>query len=309
MHPSLPADHAPAASRTGLDAELLRHWPLPLDEAGDKHSRGTVLVIAGSRPTAGAALLAGIAALRMGAGRLQIATAAPIAVPLSVAVPEAMVIPLPIDESNAVRARAASVMLTEPLADARAVLIGPGMFGVESVRALLEHVAVEAAPGAILVADAAALQALGQMSDRARRAISTRLVLTPNRQELRSLFDSIESARGASHPPADGCRGATVAQHFGATVTCFNDVDGYDGSCWSSRAATPGLGTSGSGDVLSGLVAGAAARSGDTTQAACWATYVHAEAGNRLSQKQGRTSFLARELLDEVPDVLHDLEH
>ena len=66
---------------------------MPVDADGDKYSRGTVLVIGGSAMTPGAVLLAGRAALRMGAGRLQIATVRDIAIPVGVALPEAMVLP------------------------------------------------------------------------------------------------------------------------------------------------------------------------------------------------------------------------
>src|SRR5829696_1215679 len=76
------------ADVVGLDADLIDRWPLPLDEDGDKHVRGTVLVIGGSPVTPGAVILAGIAALRMGAGRLQIATAEGPASAVAVAVPE-----------------------------------------------------------------------------------------------------------------------------------------------------------------------------------------------------------------------------
>ena len=70
--------------------------PLPQhDEGASKHDRGSVLVVGGSRQTPGAALLAGIAALRVGAGRLQIATASSVAVQLAVAVPESLVRGLP----------------------------------------------------------------------------------------------------------------------------------------------------------------------------------------------------------------------
>src|SRR3954465_8109904 len=79
-----------------IDAELLRATPLPrLNQEGDKDDRGRVLIVAGSPEVPGAALLAGIAALRAGAGKLQIATAASIAPHLGLAVPEALVIGLP----------------------------------------------------------------------------------------------------------------------------------------------------------------------------------------------------------------------
>jgi ADP-dependent NAD(P)H-hydrate dehydratase len=73
-----------------LDAEALRAWPLPIDDDGDKYSRGTVLIIGGSITTPGAVLLAGRAALRMGAGRLQIATAAEAALHVAIALPDAV---------------------------------------------------------------------------------------------------------------------------------------------------------------------------------------------------------------------------
>jgi NAD(P)H-hydrate repair Nnr-like enzyme with NAD(P)H-hydrate dehydratase domain len=66
----------------------------------------------------------------------------------------------------------------------------------------------------------------------------------------------------------------------------------------------PGLGTSGSGDVLAGLVAGAAARGGDPAQAACWATYAHTNAAAGLSAEIGEMSFLASELVAAVPRTL-----
>jgi ADP-dependent NAD(P)H-hydrate dehydratase len=81
---------------TPLIRDVLRRMPLP--EPGretDKDARGRVLVVGGCPEVPGAALLAGVAALRAGAGQLQIATAASVAVPLGLAVPEARVFALP----------------------------------------------------------------------------------------------------------------------------------------------------------------------------------------------------------------------
>src|SRR3954454_17541924 len=93
MHPSRPAD-TKTIEASPLDADLLQRWPMPDLADADKYSRGTVLVIGGSAATPGAVVLAGVAALRIGAGRLQIATAEAVASPVGVAVPEAMVIGL-----------------------------------------------------------------------------------------------------------------------------------------------------------------------------------------------------------------------
>jgi hydroxyethylthiazole kinase-like uncharacterized protein yjeF len=290
-----------AVAPTFLDEALLQAWPLPLDEHGDKTTRGTVLVIAGSTTTAGAALLAGTAALRMGAGRLQVATAEPIAMGLSIAMPEAMVLPLGVDSDNQLSPGCAGKELAEHVAGAQAILVGPGMTGSEAIRALVDLIATQMSDDAILVADAAALPHVASMKPSARRSITERLVLTPNREELDELARSlgIDAAVDPSPP---------VARELAGVITCFGDVTAYDGRRWRATPATPGLGTSGSGDVLAGLAAGAAARCGDPAQAACWSTYVHASAGNRLSDRFGTISFIARELLAEVPYVLANLD-
>src|SRR2546429_9928154 len=87
-----------AAGGAGVDvrAARLRRWPLPRpDAAADKEARGRVLVAGGTRQTPGAVLLAATAALRAGAGKLQIAVGSSAALPLAVAMPEARVFPLP----------------------------------------------------------------------------------------------------------------------------------------------------------------------------------------------------------------------
>jgi NAD(P)H-hydrate repair Nnr-like enzyme with NAD(P)H-hydrate dehydratase domain len=65
-----------------------------------------------------------------------------------------------------------------------------------------------------------------------------------------------------------------------------------------------GLGTSGSGDVLAGAIGGLVGRGADAADGTCWATYLHARAGDRLSERIGPLGFLARELADELPLVL-----
>ncbi|MET0461345.1 MAG: NAD(P)H-hydrate dehydratase, partial [Ilumatobacteraceae bacterium] len=101
-----------------LDVDVLRSWPLPADDQHDKRRRGTVLVIGGSDRTPGAVLLAGIAALRSGAGRLQIATAPEVAAAVAVAVPEALVTSIDDDRRPT---------LADLVAAADSVVVGPGL--------------------------------------------------------------------------------------------------------------------------------------------------------------------------------------
>src|SRR3954469_15527486 len=87
-----------------LTLALLRKWPLPdPSDSSSKEDRGRVLIVGGSRQTPGALRLAGVAALRAGAGKLQIATGSDVAVALAIAMPEAKVVGLPIDKRGRVQ--------------------------------------------------------------------------------------------------------------------------------------------------------------------------------------------------------------
>ncbi|HKQ99795.1 MAG TPA: NAD(P)H-hydrate dehydratase, partial [Pyrinomonadaceae bacterium] len=67
------------------------------------------------------------------------------------------------------------------------------------------------------------------------------------------------------------------------------------------------LATSGSGDVLAGIIAGLAARGATPSQAAAWGVHLHARAGEELAKRMGRLGYLARELPDEVPTLMAKL--
>ncbi|RYF74951.1 MAG: hypothetical protein EOO22_05925 [Comamonadaceae bacterium] len=118
----------PAAARArSLTAATLSRWPFPpLGEDTDKESRGRVLIVAGSHEIPGAALLAGVAALRAGAGKLAIAAPERVAIGLALAIPEARVIGVAEARSGGFDARGCRAI--EPVASrASAVVLGPGM--------------------------------------------------------------------------------------------------------------------------------------------------------------------------------------
>ena len=79
------------------------------------------------------------------------------------------------------------------------------------------------------------------------------------------------------------------------------------GACWRHESGQPGLGTSGSGDVLAGIIAGIAARGVPLVQAAAWGVALHARAGERLSERFGPIGYLASELPAEIPRLMQQL--
>ena len=121
----------PPAEAPAVTPQLLRSWPLPsLGDDSTKHDRGTVLVAGSADSTPGAVLLAGLAALRVGAGRLQVATVEATAVALGVTLPEAMVVGC---------TDLGAVLLGRSDAETTVVL-GPGLLDVDDTHRLLQQV-------------------------------------------------------------------------------------------------------------------------------------------------------------------------
>jgi hydroxyethylthiazole kinase-like uncharacterized protein yjeF len=274
----------PSRSEVVITPGLLRGWPLP-DPQGDKEARGTVLVVGGSRYTPGAVLLAGVAALRAGAGRLQLAVEASAAAALSIAVPEAKVLGLP------ERTGDVPEELLGLARDADVLAIGPGLDDIDETARLMSRVLDVAAEDAGVVLDAYALGALsndaGLLAGRPQR-----VVLTPNVTEAQVMLGG---------EPDDLAEAAmTLAERHRAVVSLYGHIAAPDGRCWREESGDAGLGTSGSGDVRTGIVAGLLARGAEPAQAACWAAFAHAVSGQRLAPRYGRTGFLAREIVDEV---------
>jgi ADP-dependent NAD(P)H-hydrate dehydratase len=290
-----------------VTSEVLAEHPLPdHGDASSKDDRGCTLVVGGTTETPGAVLLAGVAALLAGAGQLQLATAASAAVGLAVAVPEARVIGIEGGRPEAFDAAAAE-QLDRPLETAAAVLVGPGTFTPDTTRRLVARaVEVLVDTEGVLVLDAGSLPLLAEDPDLVA-PLGPRAVVMPNPSEVGRMLDP----DGAPDDEVDpGACVTEAVERFGCVVT----VRG--GDSWTAQPGSPtyldragvvGLATSGSGDVLAGLIAGLAARGADPLAAVLWATQAHGRAGQRCTVRSGPVGFLARDLLDEVGPALVEL--
>jgi hydroxyethylthiazole kinase-like uncharacterized protein yjeF len=283
--------------------EFLRAHPLPRHEQeGDKQSRGRVLVIAGSVEVPGAALLAGLGALRAGAGILQIATCRSAASHLGIAMPEAMVLGCRetpaggIDPSNAPR-------LTELGSGSDAVLIGPGMMDEAAVAELTAEL-LKRLKTPVFVLDACAFATLkiGKMPPRPAGGI----VVTPHSGEMAKFLD--RAREEVDNDPLRAARqAATALQAVIAMKGASTHVVSPNGEAWRSENGSIGLATSGSGDTLAGILAGLLARGTDPALATIWAVYMHGEAGRRLAKRNGTLGLLAREIPGEIPSIMQEL--
>ncbi|XLZ72371.1 NAD(P)H-hydrate dehydratase [Massilia sp. SR12] len=305
--------HAPRAP-IDLGPALLRRWPLPQPGLeGDKEVRGHVLVVAGSAEMPGAALLAAEAALRAGAGKLTVATAASVAPHLGTALPEARVIALGETTGHGVQADSAR-RLGELAGTVDALLVGPGMQDEASCVELV-HSLLERFDGTPTVLDARAMCAvhprgephlLQEPVDWEQFRFPAPVLLTPHAGELaRMTGQAREHIAQAPHAAAQAAAGrwnAVVALKGATTV-----LAAPDGALWQHQGGNAGLGISGSGDVLAGIIAGLLARGATLEQAAAWGVVLHGAAGEQLALRCGPLGYLAREIAAELPALLRIL--
>lgn len=285
---------------------LLREMPLPaIGSTADKNARGQVLVVGGSRETPGGVLLAGVAALRVGAGRLQLATAASVSTALAIAMPEARVIGLLENSAGAVCGSAANALTVE--ADgADAMLIGTGALDADETGELLCGLLRFVGDTTTVVIDAAALRILAQQPTLLRR-VAERTIVMPNQREMATLLDCAVEAVDANPVAALD----EAVRRLGVIVTLRGSetwTSAPGAQRFHDRSGHAALGTAGSGDVLAGALTGLCARGADPLRATVWAVHCHGLAGEAAAGRGPGVGLLARELLAELPYVLRSLE-
>jgi ADP-dependent NAD(P)H-hydrate dehydratase len=283
-----------------VDPGVLRDWPLP-EPGSDKEERGRLLMVAGSRDTPGAGLLAAEAALRVGAGKVRLVTARSCAPSLAVAAPELMVTGLDEDEAGNIDPGQADRIL-EWAQGSSAVLLGPGFTdpgsAAELVGRLVQHLECP------VVLDALATAYVTGDPDRLA-SLAAPVVLTVNPSELAECLeldeDEVEDDL-AAHT-------VSLARRTRAVVVCGGPTKfvAHDDDLWQVEAGNAGLGTAGSGDVQAGIVAGVLGRGAVPAQASVWGAFLHGGAGDRLSREGRPIGYLARELLPELPHLLAEL--
>jgi NAD(P)H-hydrate epimerase len=303
-------------------AALLPERPL----AAHKGTFGTALLAAGSVNYTGAALLAGKAAYRIGAGLVTLAVPAPLHPVLAGQFPEATWELLP-HEMGVIAADATKVLLAN-LGRATALLLGPG-FGTEATtreflsRLLTSQSAVQSGIGFVhaeqvaesararqlppLVLDADALKLLAQIEDWAQK-IGETAVLTPHPGEM-AILSGLSLAEIQSNRRDVAREYAKKWGHVLVLKGAFTVIAAPGGETYTLPVASPTLARAGSGDVLAGLIVGLRAQGADALSAAIAAAWIHAQAGLTAGEMLGASaSVLAGDILAFVPNVLADLE-
>ena len=282
------------------EAADARAYVAPRDPSAHKGTCGHALAIGGSRAKPGAIFMAGLAALRSGAGLATVATVAGAGDAMLAARPELM---LERADALADGTLGPSSFDEAWLAGKSVVAVGPGLGRSAANRELVRTVAATCAQP--LVIDADGLAAL-EDAPLAPRAAPT--VLTPHPGEMARLVGAqaqevqrnrVETARRYAR-----ASGSYVALKGNRTL-----IAAPDGDIVVNPTGTPGLATAGSGDVLTGMIAGLLAQFPErpVLQTLAAAVYLHGRAGELAAEKLGEQGMLATEVLDYLAAAAREL--
>jgi NAD(P)H-hydrate epimerase len=265
-----------------------------------KGSYGHVLVIAGSRGKAGAAGLTSLAVLRSGCGLVTLALPESCQKHCEFNPMEVMTVPLP-ETSKGVIHSSAKEKIIELCRDKSAVAIGPGITTQTETIKLLEEILPQIT--CPLVIDADGLNCLAKV-DGLLEKIQAPVVLTPHPKEMSRLtgLATAEIQRDRIKAATDFIRNRPqLCLLLKGASTVIATPDGHT---FINPTGNSGMATAGSGDVLTGIIAGLLAQGLSITKAAVAGAYIHGLAGDQFADKQSQSSLIAGDLLRELPQSL-----
>ncbi len=278
--------------------------PRPAD--GHKGTFGTILVIGGrDDPTsvmAGAPAFAALGSLRAGAGRAVLCVPRSLATVCLGLVPSATLVP------RTTGAEAPDAGVATALAQADAVVIGPGLGASRGNEELLD---ASLATGRSVIVDADALTLVARRSERVRSARGP-VILTPHPGEYRRLAETLGCPIGGPDPDSRRQAAGALAGALNAIVvlkgagTVVADAE----RLWVCDRGSAALATAGTGDVLAGIIGALVATMPPELpvfEAVTLAVWIHAVAGERWAERRGPSGMLAAELAAEVPAIMSAL--
>lgn len=270
---------------------------------GHKGTFGHLLVVAGSVGKAGAAVLTASGALRTGPGLVTVATPRTAQPQVAAQLTEAMTLALP-EKSGHLGAGSINAMLDQKLRLA-AIAMGPGLGTSRAVFAtVLELASRNDVP---VVIDADAINVIPKKSQRLRQIVKERsapIVLTPHPGELARLIgvkvEEIQADRlGIARKLAEKWGLWLVLKGAGSVIAA------PDGRAWINATGNSGLGSGGSGDLLTGIIGGLLAQSWPVESAVRMGVWLHGKAADEAIAETGPAGLMASDLLPHVRRILN----
>ena len=279
-----------------------RPFLAPRKNTSHKGSFGHVLAVGGSRAKPGAILMTATAAARMGAGLTTVLTARGAAPAIAARTPELMTEPAEELEDGSMGATA---WRPDRFERATVVAVGPGLGTDGDNQQLVRRIVAQVSKP--LVVDADGLTALAKGQDEVWRTPSPALVLTPHPGEMARLT-GLETGEVLA-------RRVETARDFSRRRNAYVVLKGYrtvtacpDGRVYVNPTGTPAMATGGSGDILTGMIAGLLAQfpDEDPGRVVAAAVWLHGCAGQIAAQHRTEQTTLAMDLLDALPGAIRE---
>lgn len=296
---ALPAAAVAAESihwETIAPAQAGARLPQPAADA-HKGTRGRILIAGGCRSMPGAPALAGLAALRTGAGLVYVAVPEPAGDLVAGRAPELITLRLPAAPDGGF-APAALAALQESAARVNCVAVGPGLGEGEAARAAARALTLAAPVPVVLDADG--VRAFAGQPELLRQAAAP-VVLTPHPAELGALLGGLDAAGVQADRPGALARAVAATGQIVLLKGAHTLVGTPDGRVRVNLTGHPVLATAGSGDVLTGIIAALIAQGLAPAEAAAAGACLHGYVGERLAQQVGPDGVLAGDLAHALP--------
>ncbi|KAB2878763.1 NAD(P)H-hydrate dehydratase [bacterium] len=285
-----------------IEKEDVRKLLKPRRHNAYKYDFGKVLIIAGSRGMSGAAFLAAKSALRIGAGLVKVAIPEGVAHVIEHALPEAMTLRLEETKEGSPAYRNRE-RLIDYMNWADVTAIGPGLSQHDETIQLIQEIVQQLKKPAVIDADA--VTALAGKSELIS-SVASGMVFTPHIGEFAVLsnvvkekivLDRIDHLRHTSRK-----LNKTILLKGSPTL-----IAAADGRIHVCNTGNPGMATAGSGDVLTGIIAGLLAQQLPSEQAAFAGAYIHGLAGDVAKNKKTEMGLIASDIVDYLPEALMDI--
>jgi NAD(P)H-hydrate epimerase len=270
------------------------------DAESHKGTFGHLLLLAGSRGKTGAAAMAGLTAMRVGTGLVTVATTLDAQPILEARCPFELMTEAIVESAESPLADDGIERMKQLLEGKKALAVGPGIGTAPGISALA--LALLEATDLPVVVDADGLNILAASQDEAK-SLEADLVLTPHPGEMARLMNTgvpeIQQDRIGAARRAAADYGAVVALKGARTV-----IAAPDGQVFVCPTGNPGMGSGGTGDVLTGAIGGFLAQGLSPLDATLLGVYLHGLAGDLAASRIGEPGLIAGDLIDEIPAIL-----
>ncbi|CAN2039743.1 ADP-dependent (S)-NAD(P)H-hydrate dehydratase / NAD(P)H-hydrate epimerase [Candidatus Magnetomoraceae bacterium gMMP-15] len=285
-----------------ITKNLISSYFTPRDPEAHKGTTGHLLIIAGSPGKTGAAAMAALSAMRIGAGLVSLGIPESLNSILETQVLEVMTAPLP-EEENGILGLSCFKEIEGLISGKKCLALGPGLGTDKKTGDLVRNLILKSTLP--IVIDADGLNHIAGHTELLKKASSS-LILTPHPGEMARLIDKTPAE--VQKDRINCARDFAESHNIHLVLKGAGTVIAHpDGSVFINRSGNPGMASGGMGDVLTGVIAGFISQGLSVEKAVQAGVYIHGAAADTLINTIGPVGFLASDLIDALPGKLKEI--